>query len=261
MNLRLFIFAIAVTLQQVISCGPNLFAQVEPIIEEGDLVEAIEDERIWNGSFAAGLNGKSGNSQNIDINFALNLTRETDFASTNILANYFYASNDIATTTDRWFSQARQEINLSNPRWSWFNQLGVEIDRFKAYDYRIALHSGLAYRLLDEDTHKIKLRLGAGASREVGGANEDWSPELQLGSDWERQVFESTKIFASFDYFPNFSNFGDYRLNTNTGLDFLVNEARNINFRIFAQNRYDSTPPAGNKSSDLDYGAALVVGF
>jgi putative salt-induced outer membrane protein YdiY len=238
-----------------------LTAQVEPIIEAGELVDIVEEEPIWKGSFAAGLNGKTGNSQNIDINFALNLTRETDFATTNILANYFYASNDVATTTDRWFSQARQEINFSNPRWSWFNQLGVEIDRFKAYDYRVALHTGLAYKLIDEDIRKLKLRFGGGASREVGGTNDDWSPELQLGADWERQLFESTKIYASFDYFPNVSDFGDYRLNTNTGLDFLVNEARNINFRIFAQNRYDSTPPPGNKASDLDYGAALVVGF
>jgi putative salt-induced outer membrane protein YdiY len=261
MILRTLIIAILITLPQTFFLAANVFGQVETVIEEGDLTGVIEDEQIWKGSFAAGLNGKTGNSQNVDINFALNMTRETDFATTNILANYFYASNNIATTTDRWFSQARQEINLSNPRWSWFNQLGVEIDRFKAYDYRVALHSGLAFKLIDEETRKIKLRLGAGASREVGGVNDDWLPELQLGGDWERQVFESTRVFASFDYFPNFSDFGDYRLNTNAGLDFLVNEARNINFRIFAQNRYDSTPPPGNESSDLDYGAALVVGF
>ena len=237
-------------------------AQVETIIEEGELLELVDDSLpVWSGSFAAGFNGKTGNSQNLDVNFAVNATRESDFGTSIFIGNYFYASSDVITTTDRWFSQFRQEIKLPNPRWSWFNQIGVEIDRFKDYDYRISLHTGLSFKVIDEELHKLKLRFGGGASSEVGGASDAWSPELQFGADWERKVFDNTRIYATVDYFPNVSDFADYRINTNTGLDVLVDKRRNINFRIFAQNRYDSTPPAGNQESDLDYGAALVVGF
>lgn len=235
--------------------------QFETIVEEGELTEIVDEGPVWKGSFAAGANGKSGNSQNIDVNFALKLNRDTEFATSDLLANYFYASNDVAKTTDRWFSQFRQEYKFENPKWSWFNQVAVEVDEFKDFDYRIALHTGLAYKVLDEELRKLKLRFGGGASKEVGGPNEDWSPELQFGGDWERQIFDTTKVFVNLDYFPNVSDFADYRINTNTGLDFLLDAKRNINFRIFAQNRYDSTPPPGNKKSDLDYGAALVVGF
>ena len=238
-------------------------AQVETVIEEGELLEIVEEEVLpaYTGSFAAGFNGKSGNSQNIDFNFAVNVTRDSDFAESIFIANYFYASSDVITTTDRWFSQFRQEIKFTNPRWSWFNQVGVEIDRFKDYDYRIALHTGLSYKVIDEEKRKLKFRFGGGTSSEVGGASGAFSPELQLGADWERKVFENTRIYATSDYFPNVSDFGDFRVNSNAGLDVLVDKQRNINFRIFAQNRYDSTPPAGNQESDLDYGAALVVGF
>ncbi len=239
----------------------NVHAQVETVIEEGEIVELVEEAPAWKGSFAAGFNGKTGNSQNLDLNFAVNVTRESDFATSNFVGNYFYASNDVLTTTDRWFSQFRQEIKLKNPRWSWFNQVGVEIDRFKDFDYRVALHTGLSFKVIDEDVRKLKLRFGGGASREVESINDDWSPELQFGADWERKLFENTRVYATVDYFPDVSEFADYRLNTNAGLDFLVDAKRNINFRIFAQNRYDSTPPTGNEESDLDYGAALVVGF
>ena len=238
-------------------------AQVETVLEEGELLEIVDEEVIpaYTGSFAAGFNGKSGNSNNIDVNFAVNVTRESDLATSIFIANYFYASNDVLTTTDRWFSQFRQELKLPNPDWSWFNQVGVEIDRFKAYDYRISLHTGLSFKLIDEELRKLKFRFGGGTSSEIGGASEAFTPELQLGADWERKVFDNTRIYATADYFPNVSDFGDFRLNTNAGLDVLVDKARNINFRIFAQNRYDSTPPVGNQESDLDYGAALVVGF
>jgi hypothetical protein len=98
-------------------------------------------------------------------------------------------------------------------------------------------------------------------SKEVGSANEDWSPELQIGGDWDRKLTDTIKVFAKVDYYPNVSDFGDFRLNTNAGLDFLVDAPRNINFRMFALNRYDSTPPLGNNENDIDYGMALVVGF
>lgn len=241
--------------------GSAAQAQVETIIEEGELTEIVAEDPTWTGSFAAGFNGKSGNSQNIDVNFAINVSRESDFATTNFIGNYFYASSDVTTTTDRWFSQFRQEIKLSNDRWSWFNQAGVEIDRFKDFDYRIALHTGLAFKVVDEELKKFKLRFGGGASREVGSVNDDWEPELQFGADWERKIFDNTRLYATVDYYPNVSAFSEFRLNTNAGLDFLVDASRNINFRIFAQNRYDNTPPPGNEESDLDYGAALVVGF
>ena len=238
-------------------------AQVETVLEEGELLEIVEEEVVpaYTGSFAAGFNGKSGNSENIDFNFAVNVTRDSDFATSIFIANYFYASSSVITTTDRWFSQFRSEIKFANPRYSWFNQVGVEIDRFKAYDYRISLHTGLSYKLIDEELRKLKFRFGGGTSSEVGGASGAYSPELQLGADWERKIFEHTRLYATADYFPNVSDFGDFRLNSNAGLDVLVDKTRNINFRIFAQNRYDSTPPEGNQESDLDYGAALVVGF
>ena len=234
-------------------------AQINFDFAEGMVQQYVDNP--WDGSFAAGLNGKSGNSNNVDINMTLNLNRESDIAKTAILASYFYSSNDVATTTDRFFGQARRDRKLANPRLSWFNQVQVETDRFKAYDYRIALHTGLGYEMYKNDAGFLNLRVGAGASSEVGGANDDWIPELQLGADWERKLSEAFKLFATVDYYPSFEDFADYRLVTNTGLEYVVDAERNINFRMFALNRYDSTPPVGNKKNDIDYGMAIVLGF
>ena len=216
----------------------------------------------WTGSFAAGLNGKAGNSQNLDINTTLNLARDTDTTNTTVLASYFYSSNAIATVTDRFFGQVRQERKfVNNPKWSLFVQTQSEYDRFKAFDYRLALHGGLGYEVYELEDRFLKLRVGGGASREYGIPNTETIGEIQFGADWERQATDTFKLFASFDFFPNVSDFGDHRHITNAGLEFLLDAERNINFRTFVLNRFDSTPAPGDRSNDIDYGMAIVIGF
>lgn len=236
-------------------------AQIELGEYAGSSMEIDETVPCWSGSFAAGLNGKSGNSENLDMNMTLKLDRESDVYKTDLLASYFYSSNATTKTTDRFFGQARQERKFERPGWSLFYQVGYEWDRFKAFDYRIALHSGLAYEVFKYDDRFLKLRMGAGASREVGIPGSEWVPELQLGGDWERQLTETLKAFATVDYYPSFEDFSDYRLNTHAGVEFCIDAERNIKFRMFALDRYDSTPAAGNKSNDIDYGMALSLGF
>lgn len=235
-------------------------AQLDFGLADGVVTDAV-DTNPWKGSFAAGLNGKSGNSQNLDINMTLIADRETDLNKTSLLASYFYSSNAVSTVTDRFFGQARRERTLANPRWCVFYQAQYEWDRFKAYDYRLALHGGICFEVYDLGDRSLKLRFGAGASKEFGIPNSDWIPELQFGGDWERQLTDTIRLFATFDFYPNASDFSDFRFVTNAGLEFLLDAERNINFRMFVLDRYDSTPPAGNQANDIDYGMAVVIGF
>jgi putative salt-induced outer membrane protein YdiY len=258
--LFLCLAAIAVTQTLFpVCCQAQLDYDFDPGVVEEVIVEDVVP--VWTGTVAAGLNGKTGNSQTTDMNLEVNLSRESERAVTTLLANYFYSENNIATVTDRAFAQFRQERKLAHPKWSWYYQAGFEWDQFKDFDYRVSLHSGLAYLLYELEDRFLKLRFGGGASKEVGSVNDDWSPELQFGADWERKLSAKTRLYATLDFFPNVSDFSDYRMNTNTGMDFLLDGERNINFRIFALSLFDSTPPPGNTRNDLSYGAALVVGF
>ena len=221
----------------------------------------IQPSDVWDGSFAFGLNGKTGNSENLDINLDFSLNREDDIAITDILMTYFYSSNRTGTTTDRYFTQGRQERKLANPNLTWFYQAAFEWDRFKSFDYRIALHTGIGILLYEYDDRSLRARIGAGASREFGGVNDEWLPELVFGLDWERQLTERTSLFINVDYFPNVEDFADFRLNTRAGFETLLDEALDMRLRMFVFNRYDSTPGPGFQENDLDYGMALVFGF
>ena len=214
----------------------------------------------WTGSFATGVNGRSGNANTTDVNLNLVANRETERFTQNLIGNYFYARNNSVTVNNRAFGQLRHEQNI-NEIWAIFFQSAIEFDRFRDFDYRLALHGGLSREVFRDELGFWKVRFGAGASREFGAVDSEWIPELQFGTDWERQLTDRLKAFAIVDFYPNVSDFSDYRLNSNVGLNYLVDAPRNISLRIFAITLYDSTPPAGNKPSDIDYGAALSFGF
>ena len=46
-------------------------AQIDFDLDPG-IIEGEVADKIWEGNFAAGLDGKTGNSQNLDINLSLN---------------------------------------------------------------------------------------------------------------------------------------------------------------------------------------------
>ena len=245
-------------------CFVACFAFSLPSYGQEVIVEEVGDSffgDVWEGDFAVGVNGTNGNSDNLDVNFTLNLKRETDFAITELLATYFYSENSLGTSTDRVFTQGRQERKLANPNFTWFYMGSFEWDRFKSFDSRVALHTGIGIVFLEDDVRSLKGRIGAGASREFGGANDEWLPELQLGWDWERHLTERTKLYSNVDYFPNLENFADYRLNVRAGFETLLDEALDMRFSLFIFNRFDSTPGVGFEENDLEYGSALIFGF
>ena len=221
----------------------------------------VVQSEVWDGSFAFGLNGTTGNSENLDINLNVDASRETDMAITDLLLNYFYASNQAGATKDRLYVQGRQDRKLANPNFSWYYSAFYEQDRFQAFDYRLGAHTGLGILLYEYGDRFLKARVGGGASREVGGIDDDWIPELQFGLDWERHISERTRLFANTDMYPNVTDFGDYRINTQAGIETLLDPALDMRLRAFIFNWYDSTPDPGDTENSLDYGLSLVFGF
>ncbi len=243
----------------VLASGGACAAQDDP--PGRGFFDAIRSPDVWDGSFAFGLNGTSGNSENVDINVSVDAKREDDVATTELFLTYFYSQNQIATTTDRVFVRGRQERKLKDPNFNWYYSGTYEWDRFQGFDYRVALHTGLGILLYEFDDRFLKSRVGAGASREFGGVMDDWIPELQFGVDWERHLTERTRLFATTELFPNIEDFSDYRVNTRTGFETVLDPEIGMSLRAFVFNRYISMPDPGFQSNDVDYGLSLAFGF
>lgn len=214
----------------------------------------------WCGAVELGINGAEGNSQNFNLRVGGALRRKTEDNILSIDLLYTLAELNDIRTQNRLFTLARDEWYTHGTAWGYFADTSAEYDQFKAFDLRLAMHGGVTYRFLDTKTTLLKARAGAGVSREFGGPNDDWTPELIFGGDLEHRISETTKVFATVDVFPSVTDLSDYRVQLAAGLETMLSTEYNLALKLGVQDFYDSTPE-GRKANDLLYFVTLLWKF
>lgn len=214
----------------------------------------------WSGAMEFGVNGAQGNSENFNLRYGVGLRRKTDDNIFTFDSLYTLSSTNDVRTQNRWFTIARDEWYFRGTPFGAFVDATFEYDEFRAFDYRVATHGGVTYKFIDNNQTLLKGRAGAGASREFGGPNDEWIPELIFGLDAEHKFNDSTKIFATADYLPKVTNFNDYRIQLQAGFETMLCKEYNLALKLGIQELYDSTPE-GRKPSDFNYFASLIWKF
>jgi hypothetical protein len=210
-----------------------------------------------NMAFSLGVNGATGNSDTISWLMGVDAFRKTGVHTWNMDFDYAQVSNNGVDTQK--FAQWNLKYDRAfddGSRWSYFAGTTVMADALRDFDFRLNLTNGLGYKWVDTDDMMLQSRVGGGASREFGGADKDWKPELLFGLDYHKSITDTQECGFTFDYFPDVSDFTDYR--TVADLFWQI-QIRNPDFyiRFSAIDNYDSTPgPA--KSNDLLYAVQLL---
>lgn len=242
----------------------------------GSFPEAINESMVgwmdwsqWDSSVELGINGSSGNSESFNISSGFDLNQNTERTETRIDFNYINnRSNDVlvahnARLTIDWEKKFGEELGqrFEPSRWSWFIKNTYFYDEFQPFDLRIALNSGVGYKFLETEIQMLKGRFGAGASREVGGINDEWIPEALFGLDYRRQISKRQKVNLTIDFFPSWEDFSDYRLVNDFAWEFLLDEATNLSLKFNVNNQYDSTPDGGAVANDVFYSLLMLWKF
>jgi len=211
----------------------------------------------WSGNVEMGLNGSEGNSDALSFRVGSGLKRDTPSNTLELLINYGRNRQGDVETQNNGLLTGRWDWKLSNPDWIVFNRLQLEYDKFKAFDLRMTLASGLGYHLIKNDRTTLTPRLGTAVSHEFGGPDDSWIPEADVGLDFSRQISAKQSIKAIVDYFPSWGDLGDYRLVSQVNWEMLLDEATNLSLKLGAIDRYDSTPN-GRRPNDIDYFLTLI---
>lgn len=214
----------------------------------------------WTSSAELGLNGSSGNSETTAIQTGLDMKRKTDIYTLGIGFNYRQASTQGRNTENNGRLNIDYDRSLGDTNWTSFAKLGMESDKFKAFDLRLNMNSGLGYYWIRNDSTNFITRLGAGASREFGAPIDRWTPEALIGLNFDSQLSERQKIIAKLDYFPSLRNYGDYRVVSELAWETLVDSVENLSLRLSVTDRYDSTPQ-GALPNDVYYAALMLYKF
>jgi hypothetical protein len=216
--------------------------------------------KIWSGNIELGISGAEGNQETFNIRTGGKAIGKFDWSTQTYEAIFIENTSSGATIARNAIGDARWELPLWSPVWSYYAHGRLEYDEFKPFDLRAAGDTGLGYDWIKTDLNFLQTRAGLSTSREFGGAEDFWKPELAFGMEWRYTIDARQKITLKSDYFPTWDDFSDYRLNTQADWEFAVQPAWNLSLKLSAISRYDSTPN-GAKPHDLNYAAMLLWNY
>jgi putative salt-induced outer membrane protein YdiY len=216
--------------------------------------------KLWEGGMELGLNGTEGNSQTFNLHVGAKLKRKTEFDVLSSELNYKKNSSDSIETANQAFLESRFEHLFQQSRWTWFIHNIDDYDEFKAYDLRVAIDAGCGYQLIKSDLTSLVGRFGGGTTREIGGPDDRFIPELVFGLEGEHKISKRQKLSASVECRPDVTDFTNYRLYTKAAWEVLLDEEKHLSMKVSLLDRYDSYAD-GRKPNDLDYALTLLWSF
>jgi putative salt-induced outer membrane protein YdiY len=220
----------------------------------------IKAPKLWTGGVELGVNGVDGNSEIFKLHAGGNAKRTTEESIWTSELSYNFATASWSRKENRLLSKTRHEWPLPDSPWSMFLSGSGEYDEFKAFEARVASHTGVGHDFLNNERTIFKGRLGAGASREIGGPQNRFLPEGLLGVDWEQKITKRQKIKSTFEFFPDLTEVGNFRGEAKVAYEVLIDPELNLTLKIGLLDRYDSTPE-GKRPNDLEYFAVLLWKF
>jgi hypothetical protein len=211
----------------------------------------------WSNSFEIGINGSAGNAETFSMRTGAHIQRKAGVADYTLDVKYAKTLASGLETQHNALVNSNVETDVGGSLWTTFWKTSFEYDEFKAWDVRAAMNAGLGYHLVKWDDAKLIVRFGSGVSREVGGPDDEYVPEAVYGLEFDRKLTRRQKLYGTVEYFPDWTNYRDYRLVTNAGWEFVLDQEAHLSLKLGAIDRYDSTPH-GRKPNDIDYSLVLL---
>lgn len=218
--------------------------------------------KLWSGGADLGLNGATGNSELLNIRAGWNVRRKTERNAFTSDLQYVYSRQSGAIKAHQALYNARDEILFPGSQWSAFEAAQVEYDQLRAYRFRVGTYVGAGYAVAERDDLVLKLRAGAGATREFGSGTtgDRWVPEFLFGYDFRYKLTEQGTFVSILDYYPRVSDPRQFRVRARAAFEYVIDPKTGTVVRFGVQDRYDSDP-GDAKRNDLAYFTTLGFKF
>jgi hypothetical protein len=194
------------------------------------------------------------------VRFGLTAKHKTERLVQTLQITSIQKSADGVTTANTALADGRIEWPMPESRWNYYVHGLLEYDQFKAFHYRLSGDTGIGYEFIQTPATLLIGRTGVSASQEVGGPDDKVNPEWAFGGEFKHKFNPTHSISAKVDYFPNLTDFGDFRLNSQAGWEIALSSAWGLSLKLTVIDRYDSTPQ-GRSPNDLDYSTVLLWQF
>lgn len=214
----------------------------------------------WTAGVELGINGSEGNNNVFSMRTGGHLKRATDRWKIDSSLVYNKNHTNGVETQNNGKIDVRADRILNESRWTLFLLDNLIYDEFQAFDVQLSLNGGVGYKLVDTEFIDLLSRVGAGATREFGGVNDDWQPTALFGLDYDHQITKMQRATAKVEYYPEWEDFRQYRVVSDLGWQINLDQPKNVSLKFSIIDRYDSTPD-GAKPNNLDYAVLLIWGL
>ena len=208
----------------------------------------------WEVTGATGLSASSGNSDSLAYHLQFLGTYELGKNEAQLGIDYFGAENDSIETTNS-FRAFGQYNRLLSERF----YLGLTgeflTDPIADVDYRYNLAALAGYYVIKNDTTSLSFEVGPGYNWQQEGGISDSFSTVRFAQHFKHQFNDHTKLWQNITFGPRASDYSDYLLRGEIGLDLRVSE--NWALRTSLRHQIDSTPAAGRQKDDT----TLLMGF
>ncbi len=241
-----------------------MLQDAEPPAEGEEAVPEPEEPKGffqgWDFQIEAGLNGSSGNTDNLSLRAGFSAERLTKEMETRLRFVYKYSEDDGETSENRTELDGRNDWLFPDSPWRWFAQLRYEYDEFQDWDSRLSGFTGPGYDLIKNDETTLVLRAGIGGNQRWGGDDDGFTPEALAGLDFTHKFSERQSIYFTGEVYPNLEDGGEFRAYARAGWEILIDAETQLTLKLGVEDQYDSDP--GNaKENDFDYFMVLVYKF
>jgi putative salt-induced outer membrane protein len=240
---------------------------------EQDVYMRMEHPRIidlWAALVDTGLSFTRGNSDSTSFALTGKAARTTKGTKISLYSTEIYARSTIAgvsnTTASAIRGGARVDVNLRGRLFA-FGLADFEHDRFQALDLRSVLGGGLGYHLIKEKESIFDVFGGLTYNEEY--YSQPFSPpnpsttrktaEFVLGETLATKLGSRTTLAEVFNFFPNLSDTGDYRLQLDATA---ATKIKNwLSWQVTLSDRYVSRPLLGLKDNDVLFTTGLRLTY
>ena len=135
---------------------------------------AADDEGPWSGKATLGYLATSGNTENSNLNTALEVAYATGRWEHIATARAVNATEDETTTAEAYEAGWKSEFSLNDSNYL-FGRLNWRKDRFSTYETQFSQTVGYGRRLIDTERHELSAEIGVGARQSdlIDGTTEN----------------------------------------------------------------------------------------
>jgi putative salt-induced outer membrane protein YdiY len=217
-------------------------------------------QRQWGYEIAAGLNGKTGNSESLGTDISAKAELEGPEDQLRFYGRYRYSETDDQVRDDEAKGGVRY-INNFTGDWLWYIRGEMGRDAVRDLDLYTEAAAGLGYKLIDEPNHNLVFLGGLAHRSEVYGSGRNESfPAMDLSLEHD-YTWQWAKLVNTLGYTQSLSDMDQYTITHTSEIEVPVGDNKNWKWRAGVENDYDGAPNPGVESLDTTYFTKLVYTF